>query len=118
MCRPLHYVRGLMKRCVVPVCRRFLNLVLRKGDEETMEETRKPTLYDLKVAHHFDLLELAVKAGVHDLVVYSMLTGKPVRRWQARLILTALCEITGLSYTLDMVRVVFIEENEGDLTLL
>jgi hypothetical protein len=42
-----------------------------------------------------------------------MLVNKPVKRWQARLVLAALSEITGLEYTLDMVQVVLIEENAG-----
>jgi hypothetical protein len=45
-------------------------------------------------------------AEVNSIVVYKMLVGDPVKRWQAEYVLQALSEMIGIIFALDTVEVV------------
>ncbi len=66
----------------------------------------KPTLEDLRNQRYFDSTTLALQAGVDRSVLERMLHRQPVQRYQAELVLAALSDEFGESYTLDAVDVV------------
>ncbi len=70
----------------------------------------QPFFRELRDRHHFDVAELARKAGTHEITVVAMLRGMPVYRAQAEKVLQALSEMTGRQHTLENVRMKLIEE--------
>lgn len=58
----------------------------------------------------FDNVLLARIADVNLIVVYKMLVGNPIKRWQAEEVLKALTNMTGIHYTLDTVDIVLYPE--------
>lgn len=74
----------------------------------------KITFADLKNQQYFDLLALATNAGVKEAVIQAMLSGEPVERYQAELVLSALSDDTGEDYTLETVEVALIAEHDGE----
>jgi hypothetical protein len=72
---------------------------------------QKRTFAQIREQLHFDCVDLADKAEVNAIVVYKMLVGDPVKRWQAEDVLKALSEMTGITVTLDSVEVVLYPES-------
>jgi hypothetical protein len=74
----------------------------------------KPTLAMLRDQQYFDIAALAEKAGVTPSVIDRMLHRRPVQRYQAELVLTALTDELGKEYTLDTVDIVLAPEKDKE----
>ncbi len=76
------------------------------------DKKTKRSLRAIREQTFFDGETLANNAEVTLLVVYKMLVGDPVLRWQAEKVLQSLSEMTGGSYSLDTVEIVLLPDPE------
>ena len=60
----------------------------------------KPTLLQLREMYGVETVALARAAGVAPDIVYYMLVGLPVERWQAEKVLQGFKKLTGVEYRL------------------
>ena len=77
-------------------------------------DDNRPFFRQLRDRHHFNVAELAHRAGTHEIVVISMLRNKPVYRAQAEKVLNALSKMTKLEYSLKNVHVPLITGKIGE----
>ena len=71
------------------------------------------TFADIWLSLRLDCVPLlAHRAEVNSVVIYRMIAGRPVARWQAIDVLNALSALLGLSFTLNTVEVVLSPEIE------
>jgi hypothetical protein len=69
----------------------------------------KPTLLDLREEFCFTIVELADVAEVETQIVYCMLIGRPVSRWQAKKVLLGFKRLSGKTYRLEDISVNLIQ---------
>jgi len=66
----------------------------------------KPTLLQLREKYGINIIVLANVAEVKTEIVYAMLVGMPVERWQAEKVLQGFNKLTGVEYNLGDIQVV------------
>ena len=70
----------------------------------------KPTLLQLRETYGINLVLLANAAEVGTEIVYAMLVGRPVERWQAEKVLLGLKKLTGVRYELEEIEIVIAKQ--------
>ncbi|HCI82264.1 MAG TPA: hypothetical protein DHW02_21530 [Ktedonobacter sp.] len=79
-----------------------------------METNKKPTFYELRLEHSVNMYQLSQESGISSLVVWSLLTGRPVTKHEAQHVLDALNRLRHTQYTLSDVALVLedVKDNE------
>ena len=80
-----------------------------------MDTHKKPTFYELRLEHSVNMYQLSQESGISSLVVWSLLTGRAVTKYEAQQVLAALNRLRHTQYTLSDVALVLedVKDNES-----
>jgi hypothetical protein len=70
-----------------------------------MNRQRKPTFYQLRLAHSVNIYELSRESHIPSLTIWSMLIGQEVTPYEAQTVLDALNTLRNTHYTLTDVEI-------------
>lgn len=73
---------------------------------------KKPTLLQLREKYGINTVVLAEAAGIEPEIVYAMLVGKPVARWEVDKVLCGFKTLTGVEYKAEDIEVAIMPYQE------
>jgi hypothetical protein len=78
-----------------------------------MRSMKKPTLRQLREQHQVTINDLAYASDLSSLLVWAMLTGRPIDRSDAHAIIMGFNKLRGTQYTLEDIAVSLSREVAG-----